>query len=66
MATPTATFDDLTIDDFRAYERVRADGRFNMFDPNARALTGLSKDTYLAVMKNYRELVTTFPGIRKE
>lgn len=39
-----------------AYEQVRREGRFNMFDPNARILTGLSKEDYLYVMKNYTEL----------
>ncbi len=41
---------------WRAYERVRAGGRFNMFDPRARRLTGLSAEQYSFVMKNYSEL----------
>ena len=41
---------------FLAYERVRREGRFNMFDPNARMLTGLSKEDYIWVMNNYSEL----------
>lgn len=42
--------------DFKAYEDVRSEGRFNMFDENARILTGLSKEEYLFVMKNYVHL----------
>ena len=38
------------------YERVRRSGLYNMFDPNARALTGLSKEDYVWVMENYSEL----------
>ena len=42
--------------DWRAYERVRARGRFNMFDPRARRETGLNAEQYSFVMKNYTEL----------
>jgi len=42
--------------DWDRYEHVRQDGSWNMFDPNARYATGLSKDRYLFVMKNYSEL----------
>lgn len=38
------------------YERVRRSGLYNMFDPNARALTGLSKEDCVWVMENYSEL----------
>ena len=41
---------------FRAYEKVRTRGRFNMFDPRARRETGLSADRYSFVMKHYTEL----------
>jgi hypothetical protein len=42
--------------DWRAYERVRRGGRFNMFDPRARRATGLSEERYSFVMKNYGKL----------
>lgn len=38
------------------YEGVRQEGLFNMFDPNATALTGLTREEYLFVMSNYSEL----------
>lgn len=42
--------------DFECYESVRASGAFNMFDPNAKRLTGLSCKRYSFVMRNYSEL----------
>lgn len=41
---------------WRAYELVRRGGRFNMFDPNARVVSGLSKEDYGFVMSNYEAL----------
>ena len=42
--------------DWEAYERIRKGGRYNMFDPRARRLTGLSADRYSFVLQNYSEL----------
>lgn len=42
--------------DWRAYERVRKSGAFNMYDPRARRATGLSGERYSFVMNNYSEL----------
>ncbi len=42
--------------DFPAYERVRQSGAYNMFDPRAQRLSGLTKDEYLFVLKNYDAL----------
>ena len=41
---------------WKVYEEVRLEGRYNMFDPNARILTGLDKEEYLYCMKNYSTL----------
>ena len=49
-------FTEQEIENWRAYEEVRAEGRYNMFDPNARALTGLSRADYGYCMDNYSEL----------
>ena len=38
------------------YEKVRKSGLYNMFDKRAIALTGLSKDDYFWVIKNYNKL----------
>ena len=44
------------IADWLIYERVRMDGSFNMYDPRARSITGLSEAQYLFVMDNFSEL----------
>lgn len=49
-------FTEADLDNWRAYERVRQSGRFNMFDPRARAMTGMSKEEWLFCMKHYSEL----------
>jgi hypothetical protein len=49
-------------ENWKAYERVRARGRFNMFDPAARRATGLSREDYLYVMKHYASLKTQGEG----
>ena len=50
------TYTETEIKNWKKYERVRINGRFNMFDPNARLLTGLSEVAYMFCMKNYTEL----------
>lgn len=48
---------DITKEDFRRYENVRASGSTNMFHiPNVMNLSGLDKDKILYIMKNYSEL----------
>lgn len=42
--------------DWRAYERVRQGGRYNMFDPRARTLTKLNEKRYTFTLCNYGEL----------
>lgn len=49
-------------DMYLSYEEVRLSGEFNMFDPRARDLTGLSKEQYIYVMKHYNELKNKFGG----
>jgi hypothetical protein len=41
---------------YRAYERVRASSRFNMYDPRAQQAAGLRQDEYVFVMSNYEAL----------
>lgn len=53
-STPGFTSGDLA--DWKAFEKVRSGGRYNMFDPRARRATGLSADRYLFVMKNFSAL----------
>lgn len=44
------------LDDWQAFEDVRAGGRYNMFDPRARHATGLSEEEYRFVMRNFSPL----------
>ena len=39
-----------------SYEDVRKRGHYNMHDPRARQLTGLSKDDYAFVLRNFSAL----------
>lgn len=48
--------EDITADDFIAFEDVRRYGRWNMFDPMAKTSTGLDDDTYFGVIHHYTEL----------
>lgn len=51
-------------EDFMAYERMRQSGNFNMFDPRAQIYSGLDKDTYINVMKNYSALNELYADVR--
>ena len=44
------------IEDWRDYEDVRQEGKYNMYDPNARILTGLNPHAYIYCMKYYDTL----------
>lgn len=50
------TFTKSQINQFKSYESVRKSGHYNMFDSRARLASGLTKEEYLFVMENYREL----------
>lgn len=38
------------------YEKVRLSGQYNMFDPRARVMAGLTTEEYTFVMKNFSAL----------
>jgi len=46
-------YSDRDIVDWRTYERVRLTGYYNMFDPRAREMTGLTRERYIFILKNY-------------
>lgn len=50
------TFTDEQLDHWHEYELIRKTGRWNMFDPNAIAASGLTREEYRFVMKHYSEL----------
>ena len=41
---------------WKAYEKVRASGRYSMFDPRARRAALLSEEEFTFVIKNYSAL----------
>jgi len=45
---------------FSAYETVRQQGKWNMFDPRARKATKLSVERYRFVVGNYSQLAKRF------
>lgn len=54
-------FTKLQLENWRIYESVRKEGAFNMFDSRARELTGLEKEDYYFIVKNYSELKEAQP-----
>jgi len=49
-------FTDEQIKNWRAYEKVRAGGKFNMFDPRARRAARLSDAEHPFVIQNFSGL----------
>ena len=49
-------FSDRDIVDWRSYERVRLSGRFNMFDPRACEMTGMTKERYIFILEQYSNI----------
>ena len=43
----------VTKEQFKAYRRVQELGHYNMFDRRAIEETGLDKETYFEIIKNY-------------
>lgn len=55
-----------TKEEFAEYVAVQYCGLWNMFDPRAQEATGLSWETYTAIMKNYNELAQKYPEVLKQ
>jgi len=53
---------EITKDKWESYRGVQTSGMYNMFDPNAREMTELTKNEWLYIMKNYSELETKYEG----
>jgi len=47
---------DITKDKFNEYKQVQMSGEFNMFDPQAREMTTLTKDEWITIMQDYKKL----------
>jgi hypothetical protein len=52
--------------DWKAYERVRKSGRYNMFDPRARRANRLGPEAYSFTMKFFTELQAASISKRKK
>ena len=50
------TFTAQQLEDWKAFERVRASGKHNMFFPAAQRAAHLDDDRYLFVLKHYSEM----------
>jgi len=62
----TITFTEEQIANWRAYERVRQSGEFNMFDPRARRASGLGEAEYLFSLRNYSALRAAIHDPRRD
>ena len=47
---------DITKEKFDEYVTVQRSGLFNMFDPQARAMTTLTKEEWTTIMQEYKKL----------
>ena len=47
---------DITKEKFDEYVTVQRSGMFNMFDPQARAMTTLTKEEWVKIMQEYKKL----------
>ena len=47
---------EVTQEDFLEYKRVQKSGMYNMFDPQARQMTNLSKEQWVKIMQEYKKL----------
>jgi len=57
---------EISKEQFQQYRNVQDSGMYNMFDPNARACTDLSKNEWIDIMKNYSELRDKYEGDTNE
>lgn len=56
--------EEISQEDFQAYENVRRSGVTNMFMANVVSdLSGLNREQILAIMKNYGKLCETYPDV---
>jgi len=54
--------DKVTKEEFAEYRDIQDSGMFNMFTPQAREMTTLSKDKWIQILKNYTELKEEYEG----
>ena len=59
--------DEITKEDFEAYEEVRVSGLTNMWMAHTVSeMSGLDREMVLEILKNYTALEKKYPDVRKE
>ena len=53
---------EITKEQWDEYRGVQDSGMFNMFDPQARAMTDLTKEEWIEIIQNYSELKNKYEG----
>ena len=53
----------VTKEDFRAFQCVRQDGQYNMWSPQARQEADVDKITWIAIIKNYDNLIEQYGNL---
>ncbi len=56
--------EEITQEDFQAYEEVRQSGVTNMMSSDVQYLAGISKEVHRLIMENYTDLCKKWPAIR--
>lgn len=56
---------DITEEDFAAYEEIRQLGCCNMLSAAVRDLAGIDKETHTAIIKHYEALCAKWPDVRE-
>ena len=51
---------EVTMDEWIQYRAIQDSGMFNMFDPQAREMTDVSREKWINIIKNYSELKEKF------
>ena len=53
---------NITEEQWEEFRDIQMSGLYNMFEPNAREATSLSKPEWIHIMKNYEELHKKYEG----
>lgn len=57
--------EDISKEDFQAYEGVRQSGVVNMNDPRVQILASISVDVHVAIIEHYSALNRKWPEVRE-
>jgi hypothetical protein len=60
MKTKSMDIDTITKKQFKQYVKVQKSGLFNMWSREAIEMSKLSEDSYLCVLRNFRELTKKY------